>query len=87
MALARGIEGRVTGKAGAALAASLLSSSRREEEEVKRGSTRERNGSSREDKVELGAGNSTGSKLHSGRFQTKFSSILTVHNSKFHIET
>ena len=33
MALTRGIEGRVTGKAGAALAASLLSSSRREEEE------------------------------------------------------
>ena len=32
MALARGIEGRVTGKAGAAPAASLLSSSRREEE-------------------------------------------------------
>ena len=33
MALARGIEGRVTGKAGAAPAASLLSSSQREEEE------------------------------------------------------
>ena len=32
MALMRGIEGRVTGKAGAAPAASLLSSSRREEE-------------------------------------------------------
>ena len=80
MALARGIEGRATGKAVAA----LLTSSRCEE---KRGSTREQNGSSWEDKVELGEDNSTGSKLHSGRFQTKFSSILTVHNSKFHIET
>ena len=46
MALARGIEGRATGKAGAA----LLTSSRCEE---KRGSTRERNGSRREDKVGL----------------------------------
>ena len=86
MALARGIEGRVTGKAGAAPAASPIEV-RRRKEELKRGSTRERNGLSREDMVELGAGNSTGCKLHSGRFQTKFSSILTVHNSKFHIET
>jgi hypothetical protein len=46
MALARGIEGRVTGKAGAA----LLTSSRCEEKRV---STRERNGSRREDKVGL----------------------------------
>ena len=86
MALARGIEGRVTGKAGAASAASPIEV-RRRKEELKRGSTRERNGSSWEDKVELGVDNSTGSKLHSGRFQIKFRSILTVHNSKFHIET